>query len=101
MGSPVWCYKEILKDLIRLEKEISVKKSEEELKDKTVEELEEIAKTELSDNYPLKCFYAGFAVSEFIGAHRENGDVINACCGSISMIYDLLNIKEKDDEDEE
>lgn len=102
MGNPFWCYEEILKETIRLgTDELSVEKNEEKLKDKSIEELETIVKNGLSCNYPLKCFYAGFAVSEFMSKNKDYGDILNACCSSISMVYDLLNIKEEDDEDEE
>ena len=44
--------------------------------------------------------YAGFAVSEFFNKFNDS-DSVTAACSSVPMIYDLLNIKEEDDEDEE
>ena len=101
MGSPSGIYKWILKEMIRLgTNECSVKKNEEKLKDKSIEELEAVIKNELPCDYPLKCFYAGFAVSEFI-TEFDDSDSWTAGCASIRMVYDLLNIKKEDDEDEE
>ena len=79
---------------------MSIEKKKKKLESKSTDELERIVKNELPCSYPFKCFYAGFAVSEFFNKFNDS-DSITAACSSVPMIYDLLNIKEEDDEDEE
>lgn len=101
MGSPSGIYKWMLKEMIRLgTHEFSIEKNEKKLESKSTDELERIVKNELPCSYPFKCFYAGFAVSEFFNKF-DDSDSMTAACASVPMIYDLLNIKEEDDEDEE
>ena len=99
MGSTIKGYKEVLKEMIRLATNFDKFRCDCLLKDKSVEELEEIVNNHLGKNALEKAFFAGYASAEYIQEIIENGsnDELNAF--SFEMIYDFCGIEENEEED--
>ena len=100
MGDTTKGYKEVLKEMIRLATNFDKFRCDCLLKDKSIEELEEIVNNHLGSNNLEKAFFAGYASAEYIQEIIENGsnDELNAF--SFEMIYDFCGIEEKDEEEE-
>lgn len=99
MGSPIYCYKEILKDFILCNHKL--KKDYDEIKknlcNQTVEELENMSLKYYNTNKDYAIFMMGVCTSHFLDEWQENNDMVNACAGAIGYIYDLFNIKDEED----
>ena len=95
MGNPTACYKFVLKEMIRMSTHTNPYRCMETLKNKSIEELEELVNKHLKDKKLLKAFYAGFATSEFF----------SQCCNDeanafpLNDIYDFCGIEDNEEEE--
>lgn len=103
MGSPNYCYESILTEFILLNTRTKPPYEElnpDTLADKTVEELEETALEFYNKNKLYSIYLMGVSVGEFTTDWQENNDMLNACCGAMCWVEELLGISDNDDEDD-
>lgn len=103
LGNPEYCYKEMMKNYIMFStgfsKSLAERFSPENLKDKSIEELECIVKQFNRSHTSYSHFVAGLAVNQFMNDWDENTDMLNAACGGITDMLELVGVYEPDDTD--
>lgn len=102
MGSPSFCYREIIKNYIQRNVFMTERQkdfSDEVLNKMTEKELEDTAKKFNRSHRSYAHYVAGLAVSQFVEDWHKNCDIMNACGGAIAEFFDLVGICEPDNID--
>lgn len=79
-----------------LSKSLNKRFSPENLESKTITELESIVKQFNRSHSSYSHFVAGMSVNKFIGDWYENTDMINAACGAIGDMMELVGVYDPD-----
>lgn len=88
MGSPSCTYEEMLREYVRISSHVK----SDDLASKNIHQLEIIAQRLKNENYPLACYYAGVATSNFINDPNIGCDTLNASISGIGMLQDFFSI---------
>lgn len=99
MGSPSYCYKEFMKEYVRIN--VCLTKYEkvytnDYLKTLSESELEDLVKCFNKSHKAYAAFVAGVTVAHCSEKWNSCTDLLNASAGAISMFYDLLGIYDPD-----
>lgn len=102
MGSPSFCYKEIMKNYIQ--RSVFMTECQKDFPDEildqmTEKELEDSVKKFNRLHRSYAHYLAGLAVSQFVEDWHENCDTMNACGEAIAEFFDLMGIYEPDQVD--
>ena len=100
MGSPEYCYKQYLREYIRINsrliKRLEERFNDEALENMSLEELEEAAKLFNKSHKMYAAFTAGVAVAHCDETWDHIVDIMNASAGAIGDIMDLIGIYDPD-----
>ena len=96
MGSPEFCYKEMMKNYILLSvgtsKSLRKRFNDDTLKDKSIDELESIIKQFNRNHSSYSHFIAGMATNQFLSEWSESNDMINASFGALGDLMELVGV---------